>query len=239
MFVVGGAFGFLQGFDGQDFFKNSFSIKEVRLSLSQQFDHPQFMAEKLAQFQDRMNEYVGESMSAVDLADIQSQVANWNWVSSVEVFRRWPDQITIEVSPKQVMAILIGKSGRIHPVLSDATIMEPIEKGSIPDVPVLSGEVFSKNREVLVRALVSLEQIPQEGLFSKKNIAEVIFHSKQGFQYRLLQPNLTVQLGEEKLGIKSARVSQVIEYLQNNKLQARVIDANLTKKVLVRLRKEI
>jgi cell division protein FtsQ len=38
--------------------------------------------------------------------------------------------------------------------------------------------------------------------------------------------------------LKAARVAQVIEYMETRQLEARVIDANLSKKVLVRLRKD-
>ena len=38
--------------------------------------------------------------------------------------------------------------------------------------------------------------------------------------------------------IKAQRVSQVLEYMETRQLEARVIDANLSKKVLVRLRKD-
>jgi cell division protein FtsQ len=37
--------------------------------------------------------------------------------------------------------------------------------------------------------------------------------------------------------LKADRVGQVLDYLEKHELDARVIDANLTKKVLVRLRK--
>ena len=48
-------------------------------------------------------------------------------------------------------------------------------------------------------------------------------------------PPPNTKYGEDQFEIKSSRVSQVIDYLENRDLKARVIDANLSKKVLVRL----
>jgi cell division protein FtsQ len=47
--------------------------------------------------------------------------------------------------------------------------------------------------------------------------------------------NIKIKLGEDQFAVKSARVSQVMDYLEKRDLKARVIDANLSKKVLVRL----
>jgi cell division protein FtsQ len=53
-----------------------------------------------------------------------------------------------------------------------------------------------------------------------------------------MNKELRVKLGNENFESKSLRVSQVIDYIENKQIEARVIDANLSQKVLVRLRKE-
>ena len=54
----------------------------------------------------------------------------------------------------------------------------------------------------------------------------------------MTQSGLRVKVGEDRVRTKSFRISQVLDYLDSRKFQARVIDANLSQKVLVRLRKE-
>ena len=44
-------------------------------------------------------------------------------------------------------------------------------------------------------------------------------------------------MGDDQFIVKGARVNQVLEYLESNEFKARVIDATLSQKVLVRLRK--
>ena len=54
----------------------------------------------------------------------------------------------------------------------------------------------------------------------------------------LLQNGLQIKIGDEHVRTKSFRISKVLDYLDSKKFQARVIDANLSQKVLVRLRKD-
>ena len=66
-------------------------------------------------------------------------------------------------------------------------------------------------------------------------VSEIGYDKKEGYWIKLLNSETRVQYGEDQFEIKSARISQVIEYLESRNLKARVIDANLSKKVLVRL----
>ena len=52
-----------------------------------------------------------------------------------------------------------------------------------------------------------------------------------------MSSGMRVNLGDDEVLKKSLRVSQVLNYVDEHQLDARVIDANLSKKVLVRLRK--
>ncbi len=54
----------------------------------------------------------------------------------------------------------------------------------------------------------------------------------------LIRTGVRVKIGEDQVALKAARVSQVVDYLDAKQFDARVIDANLSKKVLVRLRKD-
>jgi cell division protein FtsQ len=54
----------------------------------------------------------------------------------------------------------------------------------------------------------------------------------------LIKTGVRVKMGEDQMALKAARVSQVVDYLETRQFDARVIDANLSKKVLVRLRKD-
>ena len=64
------------------------------------------------------------------------------------------------------------------------------------------------------------------------------YKEKEGFWLTLIRSGVEVRIGEELVPLKSARVSQVLDYLKSHQFEARVIDADLSQKVLVRLRKD-
>jgi cell division protein FtsQ len=105
-------------------------------------------------------------------------------------------------------------------------------------VALLDGEQFEKNIEMRKKAIRLMSEVPADGKFSKRNISELRYDPKEGFWATLIQSGIRVKIGEENIPLKSARVAQVIEYMETRQLEARVIDANLSKKVLVRLRKD-
>jgi cell division protein FtsQ len=117
-------------------------------------------------------------------------------------------------------------------------MLESVSQKAAPDVALIQGDIFEKNLDVRQRAVKTIDEIPHTGKFSQKNISELRFDPKQGFWATLIGTGMRVKLGEEQISLKSARVSQVIEYMETRQLEARVIDANLSKKVLVRLRKD-
>jgi cell division protein FtsQ len=84
-------------------------------------------------------------------------------------------------------------------------------------------------------ALNVISSLPASGRMSAAQVAEIGFDRKEGYWIKLLNSETKVNFGDEQFEIKSARISQVIDYLESRNLKARVIDANLSKKVLVRL----
>ena len=70
---------------------------------------------------------------------------------------------------------------------------------------------------------------------SRTKLSEVSYDRRDGYWIQLIDSNVKIKFGENDFAMKSARVSQVLEYLEKKDLKARVIDANLSKKVLVRL----
>lgn len=180
----------------------------------------------------------GHSLWSLDLDGLNAQVAAMNWVNELQVHRRWPDRLEIQIVPKEVKFLFVGKGGQLFPVLQDGTFLSPVAVDALPDVVLLRGDDFVKNKELLARALKTLDQIPSEGSFSKKSISEIRYDGKSGFWATLMKAGVKVKLGEDQIVLKADRVSQVLDYLEGHQFDARVIDANLTKKVLVRLRKD-
>jgi cell division protein FtsQ len=144
----------------------------------------------------------------------------------------------VRIIPKDIGLLFVSRKGELYPLVTDGTFLPPILSQQAPDVALLEGEGFFKSVEMRKKALQLISEVPHDGRFSKKNISQIGYDPKEGFWVTLLQSGLRVKLGEEQFATKAARISQVIEYMDARQLEARVIDANLSKKVLVRLRKD-
>ena len=106
-------------------------------------------------------------------------------------------------------------------------------------LPLLKGSAFYYKHELRKSAVHLLAQLPQNGsALSVSQIESLEYDEKDGFALNLKVSQVKVQMGSDRIKVKTARVEQVLNYLMSRQMEARVIDANLSKKVLVRLRKD-
>ena len=179
----------------------------------------------------------GLSLWKLDLAKISEQALQKPWIESLAISRSWPSRLNLRILPKDVKLLYVSSSGELYPIVEGGIMLPSVTPKTSPDVTLLQGEEFEKNLELRKKAVKAIQEIPVTGKFSQRNISELRYDAKEGFWATLIQSGLRVKMGEDQFSLKSARVSQVIEYMESRQLEARVIDANLSKKVLVRLRK--
>lgn len=164
---------------------------------------------------------------------------NENWIEDFQISRSWPSVLSVEIQP-QAVAFLIQSteegqaSSFFTPVTLSGDMLMKVDSKEVPNTIVIHDTSFLKNKKIRDGALVLLKALPTQGKLHPSQVSEVGFDKKEGYWIRLLQSEVKINLGEEQFEIKSARVAQVLEYLENRDLKARVIDANLSKKVLVR-----
>lgn len=193
------------------------------------------MAEKLEK---QMFAFKGQSLWSLKLSQVVGLLNSQNWIEKHSISRQWPNGLSVKIKPHDIKLVYLGKNGKYMPIISDGSFLESVDSKQAPDVTLLEGEIFAGKKELRQKAVKVLKEIPAEGSFSKKTISEMRYDPKEGFSMTLLKTGVQVKIGEEQVGIKSARVSQVVDYLQTHQFDARVIDANLSKKVLVRLRND-
>jgi len=172
------------------------------------------------------------------LNQLNQKINQYDWIQSMNISRQWPSQLSVKLTVKEVKALIISQNGKLLPVVDEGAYLNSVEVGEAPDAAFLFGKEFEKNKELRKKAIQFIDELPSEGAFSKKTISEIHYEEKEGFWLNLVKDNLKVKIGHDQISMKSARVSQVIDYIESRKMNARVIDANLSKKVLVRLRKD-
>ncbi len=198
----------------------------------------QFLKPYVANLENNLEKYKGVSLWNIKLKEITGEIANQNWIYSLNLQRNWPSTLTLRLIPHEVKLLYVSKNSKLIPVIKQGELLDPVEARQAPDVAILEGEVFAKKPELRKKAVEVIDQIPAEGSFSKKTISEVHYDNNDGFWMTMIKTGTQVNLGSDQVLLKSARVSKVVDYLESRQFDARVIDANLSKKVLVRLRKD-
>lgn len=198
----------------------------------------QFLKPLVDSLEESMAKYKNISLWNIKLKDISKDLSQLGWIDGLNIKRSWPATLSVRVRPYEVKLLYMSKNGKLLPIIKDGSFLESVETKQAPDVVILQGENFAKKPELRKKAVEVIEQIPAEGSFSKKTISEIRHDDREGFWMTMIKTGIEVKMGEDQVSLKSARVSQVVDYLENRHFDARVIDANLSKKVLVRLRKD-
>ncbi len=186
----------------------------------------------------KLDSYKGNSLFKVDLEKIQKTIESENWVKSVEINREWPNRLKIVIDAYDVSLLFWQSEKKIYPILENNKILEPLDITQAPDRAITVEKKIFSEFKIREKAILLVKSLPTKGSYSSAKISEIGYNSKEGFWTDLLNKELRVKLGSENFESKSIRVSQVIDYIENKQIEARVIDANLSQKVLVRLRKD-
>lgn len=215
-----------------------FNIDQIDVTVENMVDQPQYLRPLVKKLDELTEVERGVSLWALDLPRLNERLSRFEWIESINISRIWPSKLSVRVQMKEVKLIVVGHQGKFFPVVQEGQLLTSIDIGNAPDVALLFGESFEKKIDLRKKALQLVSELPTEGAFSKKTISEIHYDEKEGFWLNLVKDGIKVKMGHEQISLKSARVSQVLDYVESRKMNARVIDANLSKKVLVRLRKE-
>ena len=185
----------------------------------------------------QLAKFKGASIAELDLKKVYQDTADINWIQQILITRQWPSSLKVEIVPQKIKFLFMSKKGFLIPVMEDGRFLDAINPAMAPDVAILNGDVFVDRPDLRSKAIQILDDIPDKGIFSPTNISEIKYETKEGFWLSLVKSGIQVKMGEDQFVVKGARVNQVLEYLDTNDFKARVIDATLSQKVLVRLRK--
>lgn len=211
-----------------------FDLDRIDIVLVDVPSKPLHLKPLVEQLDRSLESYRGRSLWSLDLDDISKKIGGLNWVEGHSVSRGWPTGLTVKIHPHEVKALLFGRGDKLLPVIVEGQVLDAIDTSAAPDVAILDGASFAKP-EMRRRALELLSEIPPEGPFSRRTISEIRWDAKDGFLLKMMKTGVDVKLGEDRFAIKSARVGEVLEYLRDRNIRAQTLDANLSKKVLVKL----
>lgn len=215
-----------------------FSVSDVEILIEKDEHQDLRSKDEIVKIHQKFEALKGQSIYKLDLKVIQSELDQELWIKSFRIHRKWPSSVLIYLQPEKVYFSVLTSTGELRPVIHTGQLLSATRVNNSPDVPLVRQSEFLKNESLRVRLIELLKDIPIHGEFSRDHISEIQFDESNGFTLLMSRDNLKVHLGEKQIRKKSLQVKQVMQYLDSKKIQARVIDANLSQKVLVRLRKD-
>ena len=220
--------------------KGFFQITNIEISVSALSSQRNFIAPKIEELNKKLSAFKGVSLWRFPLSQVAEVLKQEAWIEDFQLSRSWPSSLEVRVQPEAI-AFLIQSEGNgqvsssFIPVTLSGDVLAKVDSKQAPNTIIIHDENFLKSRKVREGALVLLKALPTQGRLHASQVSEFGYDKKEGYWLRLLKSEVKINLGEEQFEIKTARVAQVIDYLENRDLKARVIDANLSKKVLVRM----
>ncbi len=221
-----------------------FKIDKVEIRVEARTSQKNYIAAKVRELQAKLNSVKGISLWRAPLSQVSQSLKDEKWIRNFQISRAWPSGIILTVEPDTVAILVLSQEGVsggasegsvIRPITESGQLLEKIKTNSSPNAIVTHDAVFLSNQKVREGAIEVIKSLPENGAMSAAHVSEIGFDKKEGYWIKLLKSETKINFGEMQFEIKTARISRVIDYLESRNLKARVIDANLSKKVLVRL----
>lgn len=215
-----------------------FSIKEIHLSVAEEQGMPLWLNNKWSEFGKDMEVWRDRDLWNIQLGEVTQKLSSYPWIKEAMVSKSWPNTLHIQVRYKDLIAFAKTPKGRLIPLLSDGSRLNFDSISTNVSLPILSTNISVDDVDKVNEALRFITRSPKA---LSDRMSEIGFDAKEGYWTLILPFGAKIKWGfesdEETMKKKISRVQKVLEYLDSRELKARVIDANLSKKVVVRLRK--
>lgn len=197
----------------------------------------QGLADSVTQdLQKELEDLRGQSLLELNVRSVEKDLRRQPWVRAYSIKKIWPSSLLVLMDFHQGKARM--KRGKEFFVLTDSGLVLPLLNESQKRLPVLVGANFMHSESLRSQALRFLSELPAKGALAADQISEIRFDERSGFMIRIQSSPARIEMGKQSFTLKAARAQQVLDYLQTRQLEARVINTNLSKKVLVRLRRD-
>lgn len=217
----------------EDFLK----IQQVRLEAEPPLEEPILFSRIQESLKEKYKTLNGKFFWKVNLEDVLQTALQDKRVRKVHVVRHFPNEIVVWIEPQATVAHILDKKGDLIPIAADGSLLPRLKGSEAPDRPIVRGKEFFGNEALRLKVVQMLKELPAKGAFSQKSVSELRFSKKEGFEWILNSSGMVVRTTEEAtLGNRIQRVEQVLNYLDQQQIKGRVIDARFSKKVVVKLR---
>ncbi len=215
-----------------------FVFRDVQVTVVGEQWHNEMLRQTQTKWLVRFLTHKNKNLWQVPLEEINRSILQDPSVQSAIVERVWPNRVQVRLQLKPVVLVYFEGKKRVRAVTEDGSLLPPMDLFYAPDVPFVRNSVFAKNEDARKKMILLYLLMPNEGVISKPEVAEVDWSETRGLVLEMSRGvEGEIVLGHGDVHLKAKRVANVLKYLESQNQKWRVIDASFAKKVLVRLRK--
>jgi cell division septal protein FtsQ len=216
-----------------------FKVSDLDIQLASEASQNILFAKIKDSLDTRLKSVKGQYVWQVDISDILGKVEKDLRVKDAKVTRVLPNKILISIIPHTAVGSVMGPSSdKLYPIARDGEVLPSVDVTESPDGPILRGEIFLQDELVRREALKLLLALPEKGSLSPQQISELHYDKKHGFSLVVSPGGTEVWMGFDDFTRHGSQAQRVLDYLINQRLTGRIIDARLGKKVVVKLRNQ-
>ncbi len=225
-------------------FSRYFVVTHIHMEMSNQ-NHEVQNQEVLDRLKSRLNRFVGRSMLTLQMEEIRKVLHSelHSHSENAKVLRDWSGRrFVISLQPLKVQALLWKNAQEFYPLSGEARLLPPVSLSQLPDVPVLRGRVFLKEARLRKQVLRFLNLLPEENKhLSKAGISEITYSQREKSLWLVLSAHSgLIKTNSSYLKTKTAqRIESVLQYLKQQNIKWRVIDARFSQKIVVSREEDI
>jgi len=219
-----------------------FSISTIELEINGENENRELFSFDVESLRKHLKKYENVNMWEVEVGEIGQKLSQIPWVEDFIVFKSWPNKIEIKLQMSPIaFSVQESQSTRIYFGNTRFTVVtqQNLSSNGLGNFPNLVTENAKLTEDVISSTYHTLSLLKNRKYVDPKNIKSIIWNAQKGFRLLLKEPKTEVLLGFLDEPERIERVTRVIDYLKEHQIEARVIDSNFTKKVLVRLRNQL
>jgi cell division septal protein FtsQ len=220
---------------------NFFSVSKIELEINGEEENRELLLSDIANLKKHLRKFENVNIWEVEVGEIGKKISQFAWVQDFTVLKSWPNTVEIKLQMAPVaFAVQEKQSLRLYFGNLRSTLISEsdLSRDRYNNFPILVTEDSKLTDDVISSTYHTLSLLKHHKYFDLGNIKIITWNSHKGFGIRLKEPKTEVLLGFLDEPEKIDRVTRVIDYLKEHMIEARVIDSNFTKKVLVRLRNQ-
>ncbi len=205
-----------------DFFTQTqyFSIQEIKISGTEHLT-----CEKIL---DLTGVTIGDNLFGINLKRIRNKILTDPWIKGVQISRKIPDGIWIDIvehTPEAIAKIeneiyLLNREGELFKTFGVADPRDlPVITGiSYTDIPVAN--FLPSNQFAAVRKVLELGRT-EEALIPSEKIRQIHIDRELGLTLEVFEPAISIQIGYGNYSQKYDNLQRVLAYFKDRKEQIR------------------